>query len=156
MPKKPQLPEQDRNLMSRQSSRTISVGNISGVSGTVAIAGGDITTNQTITNGLSAADIKQLFDRLSAAVDARPNTAPADKEDLKAEVEEIHQAVKAAGQDQKPPDEAFLERHFRNIARMAPDILDVAVATLVNPLGGLGLVVKKIADKAKAEVASHA
>jgi hypothetical protein len=32
---------------------------------------------------------------------------------------------------------------------MAPDILDVVVATLGNPLAGLGVAAKKIAKKAK-------
>ena len=32
---------------------------------------------------------------------------------------------------------------------MAPDVLDVIVATLRNPLAGFGDAVKKIADKAK-------
>ena len=40
----------------------IKVGNISGVSGAVNIAGGNVTTHQT-TNGLNAAEIKQLFDQ---------------------------------------------------------------------------------------------
>ena len=39
----------------------------------------------------------------------------------------------------------------RNIARIAPDMLDMVVATLANPLAGLGMVVKKIAEKAKEE-----
>jgi hypothetical protein len=34
---------------------------------------------------------------------------------------------------------------------MAPDVLDVVVATLGNPLAGLGVAVKKIAEKAKQE-----
>ncbi len=46
-------------------------------------------------------------------------------------------------------DESFLSRRFRNIARVAPDILDVVVATLTNPLAGLGLVATKIAEKAR-------
>lgn len=36
---------------------------------------------------------------------------------------------------------------------MAPDILDVVVATLGNPLAGIGGAVKKIAEKAKEESA---
>jgi hypothetical protein len=35
------------------------------------------------------------------------------------------------------------------ICVMAPDILDVVIATIANPLAGLGLVSKKIAEKAK-------
>jgi hypothetical protein len=46
--------------------------------------------------------------------------------------------------------EGFLSRRFRNIARLAPDVLDL-VAMLANPLAGLGVAVKKIAEKAKEE-----
>ena len=44
-------------------------------------------------------------------------------------------------------DEGFLSRRLRNIARMAPDVLDVVVATLANPLAGLGVAAKKLAEK---------
>jgi len=37
---------------------------------------------------------------------------------------------------------------------MAPDLLDVVVITLTNPLAGLGVAVKKIAEKAKEETSS--
>jgi hypothetical protein len=100
---------------------------------------------------LSAAEIKQLFDGLYSQIDARANTSPADKEDLKAEVKEIQSTVTTAAQKNEKIDESFLARRFRNIARMAPDLLDVVVATLGNPLAGLGVAAKKIADKAKAE-----
>ena len=125
----------------------IKVGNISGVSGNVNIAGGNITTHHTV-NGLSAADIKQLFDGLYKSIDANANVSPTDKEDLKAEVEEIQSTVTEAVQKNEKIDESFLARRFRSIAKMAPDILDVVVATLGNPLAGLGVAVKKIADKA--------
>jgi hypothetical protein len=51
-------------------------------------------------------------------------------------------------------DKSFLSRRFRNIARMAPDVLDLVVAMLANPLAGLGVVVKKVAEKAKEEMKS--
>jgi len=49
----------------RANTKQISIkaGNFSDISGNVNIAGGNITTKQT-TTGLSAAEIKQLFDRL--------------------------------------------------------------------------------------------
>lgn len=131
----------------------IKVRNISGVSGEVNIAGGDISTNKT-TSGLSAADIKQLFDQLYAAIETSAKTSPANKEDLKAEVKEIQSTVTEAAQKNEKVDEGFLARRFRNIARMAPDVLDVVVATLANPLAGLGVAVKKIAEKAKEETSS--
>lgn len=132
---------------------SVSVGNVSDVSGNVNVAGGNITTHHT-TTGLSAADIKQLFDQLYAKIEIRPETPTADKEDLKAEVKEIQATVTEAAQKNEKVDEGFLSRRFRNIARVAPDVLDVVVATLGNPLAGLGVAVKKIAEKAKQETSA--
>jgi len=131
---------------------TIKVGNISDISGNVNIAGGNVTTHQT-TNGLSAADIKQLFDGLYGAIDSAAKVSPSVKEDLKADVQDIQTVVTEAAKKNEKVDESFLARRFRNMARMAPDILDVVVATLGNPLAGLGVAVKKIAEKAKEETA---
>jgi hypothetical protein len=128
---------------------SVRVGNISGVSGSVNIAGGNITTRQT-TRGLSTADIKQLFERLNITIEASTNST-ADKEDLKAEVKEIQATVANAVQKKGKVDEGSLSRRFRNIARIAPDVLEVVVATLANPLAGLGVAVKKIAEKTKEE-----
>ena len=128
----------------------IRVGDISGVSGEVNFAGGDITTNKTAT-GLSATEITKIFNQLYSAIEANTKTSPANKEDLKAEVKEIQSTVSNAAQKNEKIDEGFLARRFRNIARMAPDVLDVIVATLGNPLAGLGVAVKKIAEKAKEE-----
>ena len=124
MPKK-------RRESGKQTS--VRVGNVSDVSGSVNVAGGNITTHH-ITTGLSAAEIKQLFDGLYAKIETRPETPSADKEDLKAEVKEIQATVTEAAKKNEKVDEGFLSRRFRNIARMAPDVLDVIVATLGNPL----------------------
>jgi len=132
----------------------IKVGNISSASGEVNIAGDGITINKT-TTGLSAAEIAQLFNQLYSAIEANAKTSPADKEDLKAEVKEIQSTVSQAAQKNEKIDEGFLARHFRNIARMAPDILEVVVATLANPLAGFGVAVKKIAEKAKEETSNN-
>lgn len=144
MPKK-------KSASNKQTS--VRVGNISDISGNVNVAGGNITTHHT-TTGFSAAEIKQLFEGLYSQIDARANTSPADKEDIKAEVQEIQSTVTAAAQKNEKIDESFIARRFRNIARMAPDVLEVVVATLGNPLAGLGVAVKKIAAKAKEETKS--
>jgi hypothetical protein len=144
------LPKKKRTSDQQTSIR---VGNISEVSGNVNVAGGNITTHHT-TTGLSAVEIKQLFDQLYSNIDARADTSPADKEDIKAEVKDIQAVVTQAAQKNEKVDESFLSRRFRNIARMAPDILDVVVATLGNPLAGLGVAVKKIAEKAKQETSA--
>jgi len=105
----------------------VRVGDISDISGNVNVAGGNITTHHT-TTGLSAAEIKELFDGLYAKIETRPETPTADKEDLKAEVKEIQSAVSEAAQKNEKVDEGFLSRRFRNIARMAPGVLDVVGA----------------------------
>jgi hypothetical protein len=126
------------------------VGNISDVSGNINVAGGNITLQTT--SGLSAVDVEQLFDQLYAAIEVRPGTSPAAEEDLKADIGEVQAALTQAVVKNVMVDEDFLCRRFRSIARMAPDILDVVVATLANPLAGLGVAFKKIAEKAKGEV----
>lgn len=49
----------------------------------------------------------------------------------------------------KQADPGRIERLLNTMAGMAPDILEVAITTLVNPLAGLGLVAKKIGEKAQ-------
>ena len=143
MPKKKRANANDKQT-------TVRLGNISDISGSVNVAGGNITTHHTVT-GLSATEIKQLFDGLYTAIESNKKVSPTKKEDLKAEVNEIQSTFTEAIQKNEKMDEGFLSRRFRNIARMAPDVLDVVVATLGNPLAGLGVAVKKIAEKAKEE-----
>ena len=73
---------------------------------------------------------------------------------MKAEVKEIQYTVTEATQKNDKVDERFLSHRFTNIARMAPDVLDVVVATLGNPLAGFGVAVKKIAERAKEETST--
>ncbi len=61
-------------------------------------------------------------------------------EEIKTEVEKGAQAS-----------ESFLTSRLRNIQRMAPDILDVVLATLANPTSGLATAVRKIAGRMQAE-----
>jgi hypothetical protein len=51
-------------------------------------------------------------------------------------------------------DSGRLERLLNVILSIAPDIFEVAVATLANPLAGLGLVAKKIGERAKLQSAA--
>ena len=127
---------------------SIQTGDISGTTGSVNIAGGNI---HNVNTGMKAAEIKSLFDQLYSDIEARPEISPAKKEDIKSEVKDIQNTVTEAAQKNEKVDEGFLSRRFRNIARMAPDVLDVVVATLGNPLAGLGVAAKKIAEKAKEE-----
>ena len=133
------------------NKKSNSVGNISiggKMIGNLIVGDGNKATT-TVNNGMNATDIKHLFDQLYSEIDKRPETPMAVKEDIKAEVQEIQTVVTEAIEKQEKVEENFLSRKFRTIARMAPDILDVVIATIGNPLAGLGVTVKKIADKAK-------
>ena len=63
------------------------------------------------------------------------------------EVEQIRQEV----QKWAALDESFLQIRLRNLAKMAPDIFEVTVATLANPALGFALIAQKVAKKARAE-----
>ena len=99
-----------------------------------------IGNNNTVSN--STIRISPLFDEIYKKLEAKEDIKPQEKEDIKAELKDAQTEL------EKPkPDETFLARRFRNVKRMAPDILDVAFETLKNPLGGVAEVMKKVAKK---------
>ena len=102
--------------------------------------GGDAEINQ------QTALQKELFESLLKQIDQRPNTPPEDADDLKSNVQEF----KAEADKGEQADESFLERRLRNIKRIAPDICEVLLATVLNPAAGFAMIVKKVAERAAA------
>jgi hypothetical protein len=154
---------------SKDRSRGVSIGNAGGnisIGGSVAgrdmntKVGGNVISGDNVVisggkyvggddnsvTGWSAQDVENFFAKLSQKIDAKPELAPADKADLKAEVQDL-QAEVAKGEE---ANESFLERRLRNIKRMAPDILDTIATTLASPQAGLAMVIRKVMIKAKA------
>ena len=86
-----------------------------------------------------------FFASIYQKIDAKPDLEPSDKEDLKADVQDV-QAEVAKGEE---ADESFLERRLRSIKRMAPDILETIATTLADPKAGLALVIRKVMQKAQ-------
>ena len=131
------------------ATQHINTGGGAFVGGSVNTGGGKfVGRDDRSTTGLTGEEVARLFESIYAKIEARPSTSDADKADLKAEVKDV-QAEVAKGEK---ADEGFLTRHLRNIGRMAPDILEVVLATLANPAVGLGMAAKKIAEKAKGAV----
>ena len=154
MAKKKVSKPSDPSLVVRSSSRTsIKVGDNAHLNSNLNIAGRDIITKTTIL-GFDEAQAAQLFDQLRKDTEANTKSSLATLEDLKAEISEIQSNVTEAAKKNEKVDEGFLARRFRNIARMAPDVLDVVVKTLANPMLGIGEAAKKIAKKAKEEANS--
>lgn len=71
----------------------------------------------------------------------------AEKQDIKNQIE----LIKSAIVDEGGKNPSRIEKLINTLAIMSPDIFDVAIATLANPLAGVGLVIRKISDKAKIE-----
>lgn len=97
----------------------------------------NIVTNQTI-------NLTPLFQIIYQEVDRHPQLTSSQKEDVKAELAEVKIAI-----EEKKVDESFLTRKFRFLKSISPDIVDVAMETLKNPLSGVAEIVKKVATKIK-------
>jgi hypothetical protein len=120
---------------------------VSGIRGdNVAIAAGR-GAEATAAKGLNGPQIAARFRPIYDAIEARPGTSSEDRADILAEVEEIQSWV-SRGDD---ADESFLSRRLRNLKRMAPDILELVLATMANPAAGLGVVAIKLANRMQAE-----
>ena len=109
------------------------------------VQGANIVTGDHNQVGNKQAEQEAFFDELLKRIDQRPNTLPEDKEDLKANVAEI----KAETEKGEQANETFLSRRLRNIMRIAPDIGEVVLTTLTNPVAGFATVIKKVAERAK-------
>lgn len=129
-PKKPKCPG--------DSSTSIVTGNIENRNGNVILAGRNLTVTKTTTVQ------SNTFSDVYQQIEAHDYLSQTQKDDLKAEVAEVEKAIKTP-----QIDENSLTRHLRNIGRMAPDILDVTLTTLMSPIAGLGKLAEKIAAKAR-------
>jgi len=123
------------------------------IGGNVDTGGGDIAAGDIRkgdvdqSHGLQSSDIKELFLPVYQLIDQKTTLPTEDREDLKVMVEEIQsEAVKGTAGN-----ETLIERHLRNIARMAPDILDVTLKTIASPALGLATLAQKIKSKADSE-----
>jgi hypothetical protein len=97
--------------------------------------------------GLGADELIRLFAAVYQQIDARPADSTVDKEELVQKVGEIQQE---AGKGEEA-NETKVGRWLRALGDAAPDILDVTVATLTNPIAGVALTIRKIAERAREE-----
>jgi hypothetical protein len=116
-----------------------------------ANAAGDHAT-ATVNHVESPAGLKQWQEEMEKRIEAQAGLLPDDKTDLKTNVTGILKEISKG----KQADPGRLERLLNTIGSMAPDILEVAIATLANPLLGLGLVAKKVSDRARVELQAAA
>lgn len=99
-------------------------------------------------SGLKANEAIKIFESLFATLENHSTLSRHDKTDLRTEIEELRQELNK----KEKANESFLLRRLRNIGRMAPDILEVTLTVITNPVLGFGLIAKKVAEKMKASV----
>jgi len=129
-----------------QAGRDLAGGDIAGRD----IAGRDIIT-QASSPGLQEF-LVQWQSQMEAKIEASSSLSADEKKDLKEQVTKIQEEAAKGTQT----DSNRLEKLINTLGVMAPDIFEVAVATLANPLAGVGLVLKKIGDRARLESESQA
>lgn len=105
-----------------------------------------VGNNSRITNGLTGPDIAKLFEDVFRRID-QENLSETHKQEIRETVELIQDE---ASKGEKANEKA-LTSFFRSLQKMAPDILDVTIAAAANPMLAASVVVRKVADKIKAD-----
>lgn len=132
--------------MARKENKTgLSAGNNSVVIGG-SVQGSNIVIGNNNTVANSSVNIAPLFDEIYKKLDAHKDLKPQEKEDVLSELKDAQLEL-----ERPEPDESFLARRFRNIKRMAPDIAEVAIETLKNPISGVVEIIKKVSKKVAEE-----
>ncbi len=125
-------------------------GNIS--SGGIAFQGGrhkNITINQPA--GPAAGEIAALFNNIYKHIEARPPDPNVEKEEI---IETVQKIQEEAAKGEKEANETKLTRWINSLNDLAPDIIDVALASLGGPVSGITAILKKIADRARQQAQS--
>lgn len=138
-----------RNVARKIITETRDIISIQSVGNGSAVAAGRGAKASVVSNE-SLSSIVEWTSQINKKVDLLSNVSQAEKEDLKQQVEKIGDEV----QKGTKAEVGRLEKLINTLSVMAPDIFDVVIATLANPLAGMGLIIKKIGDKAKLEKAS--
>lgn len=117
---------------SKRSRNTVKGDNIGGVVGDNGkVEAGKIVGGDEL-NVSPSQKPNDPFAEVYAAIAKRPADDTVDKEEILEAVELIRAEIET--QDQV--DETRVMRRLRNLGRMAPDILDVVLATISNPVNG--------------------
>ena len=118
---------------------SITVGDINEATGVAIGHGAQAIVTQT------GDEIAKAFAPILQKVEVMPE-GPA-KDDAKGAVNKLE----AEARKGKQADEGRVRRLLTFLVEASPDVWDVAINTLVNPIAGVGTVFKKIAERVKAE-----
>jgi hypothetical protein len=115
------------------------------ISGGVTVQGRGARVSVQQTSESNDKELSALFDKLYEAIQARPPDSNIDKEEISETVQRIEQEVKKGDQ----ANDSKLQRWMEGLNKIAPDIVDVILASLGGPVSGLTAVLKKVAEHAR-------
>lgn len=128
----------------KHSGDTITIGSISGNDNTLAIGRGAQAFSY------RGSGLSEVFNAARQLITIRPDSPTISKDELKQTVGWIEQETVQAEGQAATPNENKVARWVGTLVDSAPDVLDVIVAGLGNPLGGAALALKKIIERVRA------
>lgn len=114
------------------------------ISGGVIVQGRGANVAVEQSRGINEEQLSLVFEKMYQAIQSRPDDPNIDKEELSETVQRIEQEVKKGDQ----ANDSKLKRWMESLNKMAPDIVDVILASLGGPVSGLTAVLKKVAEHA--------
>lgn len=118
------------------------IGNISG--GAIVVQGRNAKV--TVYQGIQGTELAPLFDKVYKTIEELPKANSAEKQEIAENAKRIETEMAEKGEQ---ANQTSLQRWMGNIQKMAPDIVDVILASLGGPLSAVTAVLKKIAERAK-------
>ena len=119
-----------------------SIGNVSGQAIVVQGRNAKVTVYQ----GIQGTELAPLFDKIYQSIESFPNVTTDEKQEIAENAKRIETEVAKEGEQ---ANQASLQRWMENIQKMAPDIVDVILASLGGPLSAATTILKKVAEHAK-------
>jgi hypothetical protein len=114
------------------------------ISGGVIVQGRGANVAVQQSSGINEEQLSLVFEKMYQAIQSRPDDPNIDKEEISETVQRIEQEVKKGDQ----ANDSKLKRWMESLNKMAPDIVDVILASLGGPVSGLTAVLKKVAEHA--------
>ena len=115
------------------------------ISGGVIVQGRGANVAVQQNAGINEEQLSLVFEKMYQAIQSRPDDPNIDKEEINETVQRIEQEVKKGDQ----ANDSKMERWMESLNKMAPDIVDVILASLGGPVSGLTAVMKKVAEHAR-------
>ena len=145
--------QEKKNMSKKRRTDRSQIGHISRdknvisgtISGSVIAQGTNAHANVQQTTLSDSKELSSLFEKLYQVIQSRQDDPNVDKEELSDTVQKIKEET--AKGDQANPSK--ISRWMENLNKMAPDIVDVVLASLGGPVSGVAAALKKIAEHAQ-------